>query len=284
MNSSAAQLRRALAARVADAHVALGDPALLALVSGSTVDGTADERSDIDMSIVLSRLPDTEAPLLAACAAAGGSAWFWRVGSLAEGELMAALRIEGIEVQIAYATHDGLARDIDELLVRHNADTPLHKLAEGLLKAEALAGAPLLAAAKARLAAFPPALGRAMVQHFLSTPIPWRAIAQIVHRDTPLWCRELQVDAVYRLLGVLAGLNGRYYTRFQVKRLEKLASGFTLAPPRLAQRMAAILDGPVYAGFDLLHALEGEVLELVSRHLPDVSVSAVQERRAAWPG
>ncbi|HSH91032.1 MAG TPA: hypothetical protein VK996_13690 [Ramlibacter sp.] len=283
----ACNLRRGIARRVADAHAALGDPALLALVSGSVVDGTADERSDVDMSIVLSRLPDVEAPLEAACAAAGGSAWFWRPGSPAEAGLVVAFRmdgIDGIEVQIGYTTHDKLASDLDELLLRHNPDTPLHKLGEGLLKAEALASEPLLASLKLRLAAFPPELGRAMVEHFLATPTPWRAIAQIVHRDTPLWCRDLQVDAIYRLLGVLAGLNGRYYTRFQVKRLHKLANSFTLAPPQLAERIAAILDGPVHAGFERLHALEGDVLALVVQQLPDVDVAKALERRAAWPG
>jgi hypothetical protein len=282
--TGACNLRRGIARRVADAHAAFGDPALLALVSGSVVDGTADDRSDVDMSVVLSRLPDIEAPLEAACAAAGGSAWFWRAGSLAESGLVVAFRVDGIEVQIGYSTHEKLAFDIDELLLRHNPDTPLHKLGEGLLKAEALAGAPLLDSLKSRVAAFPPALGRAMVDHFLAAPTPWRAIAQIVHRDTPLWCRDLQVDATYRLLGVLAGLNGRYYTRFQVKRLHKIAASFTLAPPQLAQRIAAILDGPVHAGFELLHALEGEVLALVVQQLPDVDVAKAQERRAAWPG
>ena len=178
----ACNLRRGIARRVADAHAALGDAALLALVSGSVVDGTADEQSDVDMSIVLSRLPDVEAPLEAACAAAGGSAWFWRPGSPAEAGLVVAFRmdgIDGIEVQIGYTTHDKLASDLDELLLRHNPDTPLHKLGEGLLKAEALASEPLLASLKLRLAAFPPALGRAMVEHFLATPTPWRAIAQI---------------------------------------------------------------------------------------------------------
>jgi hypothetical protein len=92
------------------------------------------------------------------------------------------------------------------------------------------------------------------------------------------------VDALYRLLGVLAGLNGRYYTRFQVKRVHKLANSFAIAPLNLAERVEAILDGPVHAGFGLLHALEGEVIALVVRQLPDVDVAKVKERRASWPG
>lgn len=280
---NASDLRRAIARRVAQAHLALADPALLALVSGSVVENLADARSDVDMSVVLDHLPADEAPLQAACSAAGGSPWFWRSGAVADGGFVVAFHVDAIEVQIAYTTHAALQRDVDELLLRHNPDTPLHKLAEGLLKAEPLVGAERLRALQARLAPFPPALGRAMVRHFLATPTPWRAIAQIVERDTPLWCRELQVEAAYRLLGVLAGLNGRYFSRFQVKRLHKLAAGFAIAPPDFAPRLGALLDGPVHAGFAALHVLEGEVLALVAQHLPGVDVAAALERRAAWP-
>src|SRR5262252_6540498 len=51
-------LRRAIAQRVADAHEPLLPAALAAMVFGSTGDGIADARSDIDMSIVFDELPD----------------------------------------------------------------------------------------------------------------------------------------------------------------------------------------------------------------------------------
>jgi hypothetical protein len=63
-----------------------------------------------------------------------------------------------------------------------------HKLAEGTLKALPLAGAPRLAALQARLADFPPALRRAMIEHALLKPaLSWRGIAQLPARDTTLW-------------------------------------------------------------------------------------------------
>lgn len=74
---SHADLRRAIARRVAATHAALVPEALCALVSGSTVEGLADARFDVDMSIVFNRLP-AEAELGAACRDAGGSAWFWQ--------------------------------------------------------------------------------------------------------------------------------------------------------------------------------------------------------------
>jgi hypothetical protein len=277
-----ALLRVAIAQRVADAHRALdADGSLLAFVSGSTVDNLVDELSDVDMSVVFHTLPAEDA-LRAACRSVG-SDWFWQAGDLAAGEGgVVAFRVEGIEVQIGYATHESLAADIDDLLLAHNPDTPNHKLAEGVAKAHALAGAERLVALQARLADFPERLGRAMVEHGLATPTPWRAARQLLRRDAALWCREIQVEACYRLLLVLAGLNRCWFTRFQVKRMRRLADKLTLAPPRLAERIEALLAAPPQEAFDALFALEGEVLDLVAAQMPDVALDALRQRRAAW--
>ncbi|MBX3606982.1 MAG: hypothetical protein KF788_17015 [Piscinibacter sp.] len=271
--------RVAIAQRVADAHRGLDDASLLAFVSGSTVDGLADERSDVDMSVVFAALPPEEA-LRVACRRVGGD-WFWQAGDLGEG-LVVAFHVDGIEVQIGYASEAGLVHDLDEVLVRHNPDTPQHKLAEGVLKAVPLAGAERLAALQARLADFPPALGRAMVAHGLVAPLSWRGAAQLLHRDAALWCRDVQVDACYRLLLVLCGLNRRYFTRFQVKRLHRLAAQLAIAPPDLAGRIERLLAAPAREAFDALHALEGEVIERVALHQPEIDLGPVRQRRAAY--
>lgn len=273
------QRRLAIAQRVADAHRGLDDASLLSFVSGSTVEGLADARSDVDMSVVFAVLPGAE-DLRAACRRVGGD-WFWQAGSVDEG-LVVAFHVDGVEVQIGYASEAGLNADLDEVLVHHNPDTPNHKLAEGVLKAVPLAGAPRVAALQARLAAFPPALGLAMVRHGLVAPLSWRGAAQLLHRDAALWCRDVQVDACYRLLLVLCGLNGRYFTRFQVKRLHRLAAQLAIAPPDLAGRIERLLEAPARAAFDALHALEGEVLDLVARHRPEVDLGPVRQRRAAY--
>jgi len=279
---SCADVRRRIARRVADAHRPLAPEQpddLLSFVSGSTVEDLADARSDVDMSVVLPALPDAAA-LQAACARAGGTPWFWTAGDLAEGSLVVAFHVDGIETQIGYSTHAVLNDHVDELLIRHNPDTPIHKLAEGILKAEALAGAGRLDAIKARLAAFPPELADAMLGFWLKSPTPWKAITQLRQRDAGLWCRELLVEAGYRMLGVLAALNRRYFTRFQVKRVGKLAASFAIAPPQLAARLDALLVAEPFAAFEALHALEAEVLALVALHAPHVDIAAARQRQA----
>jgi hypothetical protein len=295
----AARRHLAIAQRVADAHRGIDDASLLSFVSGSTVENLVDELSDVDMSVVFDALPG-EAALRAACRRAavtsipgangdgrapGEGEWTWTLGKLddpAEGGVVS-FRVDGVEVQIGYACTAGLTADVDELLIRHNPDTPTHKLAEGIAKALPLVGAGQLAALQARLADFPGELARAMVRHGLDAKsIHWRAARQIVHRDAALWCREIQVEACYALLLVLCGLNRRWFTRFQVKRLHRLADKLPLAPPHLAARIEALLAAPPRAAFDALHALEGEVLALVAAQMPEVDLSAARRRHEAY--
>lgn len=279
------QARRHLAwaQRVADAHRHLGEGTLMSFVSGSTVEDLVDDRSDIDMSVVFERLPPVAA-LRMACRTAGDGEWTWSIGELAQGQPgVVAFRADGIETQVAYSTHAALRDDLDDLLLRHNPDTPNHKLAEGIAKAMPLVDAPGLAAWQARLAEFPDGLALAMIRHGLDAcPTPWRAAAQIVHRDAPLWCREIQVEAIYALLRVLCGLNRRWFTRFQVKRMGLLAQRLPIAPPELAARIEALLLAPPAEAFDQLHALQAEVLVLVEAQRPEVDTAAAWRRHAGY--
>lgn len=302
----AARRHVAIAQRVADAHAAVAEgvssdaPAFApscAFVSGSTVDDLVDDLSDVDMSIVYAdRLPG-EAALRAACLRAAGAAqphegtWTWSIGHLddtqpgAEGGVVA-FRLEGVEVQIGYTTAAALDGDLDELLVRHNPDTPNHKLAEGIAKALPLIGPVPLQVLQQRLARFPDELARAMVVHGLDAqPTHWRAARQLPRRDAALWCREIQMEACYGLVRVLCGLNRQWFTRFQFKRMRKLEAKLPLRPDDLVDRMEAVLAAAdPRQGFDLLHRLEDEVLVLVETHRPDVDVAAARKRHRAYLG
>ena len=153
---------------------------------------------------------------------------------------------------------------------------------KGLQKAEPLVGEAKLRALQVRVDAFPPALGRAMAAHFLGQVTPWRAIGQIVHRDATLWCRQLQVEAGYRLLGALAGLNGQYFTTFQFKRMQRFAAKLPIAPQAFAERLELALHADAAQGFKTLHTLESEVLALVADRWPDLDLSAARARHAGF--
>jgi hypothetical protein len=277
--------RRTIAQRVADQHAALAPGALTAMLFGSTVDGLADERSDIDMAIVFDALP-REAQLAAACAAAGGKPWTWQHGDPASDDgFVVGFDVEGIEVQIAYTDPRILQGHLDKLLVAHEPDTPYHKVGEGLMKAQPLIGPERLATWRAQVAAFPAGLGDAMMRHYVGQATPWKWFALLQRRDAALWLRELLVDACYRQFGMLAGLNHRYFTTFQFKRMHRFATALPLAPARLADRVETLLVAPLPQAFAELHALEGEVLALLAAHAPHIDCSAAHERRTRFePG
>lgn len=233
---------RAIAQRVAAAHAALGDTTPMALVSGSVVEDIADARSDVDMSITFDTL-HAERELRGACEASSGAPWHWQAGALAEGGLVVAFKLGGVEVQIAYNGSATLTRELDQVLVAHDPDTPLHKLAEGLQKAEPLFGEARLRALQARVDDFPPALGRAMAAHFLGQVTPWRAI-------------------------------GQYFTTFQFKRMQRFAAKLPIAPQAFAQRLEQALHAEVAHGVQTLHALESEVLAFVANRWPDLDLAA----------
>ncbi len=274
-------LRRAIAQRVANAHEALAPGAITAMLFGSTVIGIADERSDIDMSVVFETIP-AQAELLAACERAGGGPWTWRNESPDDDSFAVGFDVDGIEVQIAYTDRRILDADLDTVLVAHDPTTLTHKIAEGLLKAEALLGAPRLRQWRSRVAQFPPALSDAMMRHHLGEPTPWKWFTYLLHRDSALWCREMQVDACYRLFGTLAGLNRQYFTLYQFKRMHRFAEQLDIAPANLADRVETLLAAPLPDAFAMLYALEGEVLALVAEHAPQIDLTAVHERRKRW--
>jgi hypothetical protein len=269
-------LRRSLAQRVAAAHDTLHPRPVCTMLLGSTADGIADALSDLDMSIVFEHLPSA-ADLGAACVRAGGSAWTWQTSPLDVG-----FDLDGIEVQIAYTEARLLDADLDKLLVEHQPDTPYHKVCEGVLKAEALLGEERLRVWQARVAQFPPQLSDAMLHHYLGQPTPWKWFARLLQRDGSLWSREMQVDACYRLLGTLAALNRQYFTTFQFKRMHRFGGQLALAPPRLAERVEALLAAPVPSAFSMLYALEGEVLALVAAHAPHIDLSVLHTRRTHY--
>ncbi|MCI4430756.1 MAG: hypothetical protein JHC40_16500 [Burkholderiales bacterium] len=278
---SASNRRRAIARRVADAHRGIDDASLLAFVTSSGTESAADSKADVDMGVVFLSLPQ-QGVLEQACARAGGTPWLWSQGSLSDAGMLVAFQVDGVEVQVSYSDHATLNREVDALLLQDTPDTPMHKLGESILKAEPLAGRSELARLQARLTTFPPELARAMVKHFLAAPTPWKAISQIAEREATLWCREVQVDACYRLCGVSAALSRRYFTRFQVKRMRPHSARFEHAPADLAERIERVMQAQPRDAFAQLYELEGDVLELVARTMPQIDLGAVRSRRAAY--
>ena len=105
-------------------------------------------------------------------------------------------------------------------------------------------------------------------------------------RDAAIFYHQALVESSLSLLGVLAGLNRRYYSRFQFKRLRRFVGTMDVTPPDLADRLDAIfaLD-PVAAGA-ALERLVMETVALVEANMPTVDAGPARrhfgQRRRPW--
>lgn len=278
--SAPAALRRALARRITDAHRACADASWLAFNSAASARRQADE-ADLKLTFVLHALPD-ESALLDACGRAGATPWLRREGGCAAGSFMVRCRAEGVSLQLLYLSRAALEHALEAADLPAGAPLALLRLGDDIQRAEPLAGHAELARLQARLTRLPPQLACAIVKRFLATPTPWRAISQLGRHYEVRRCRELQVDACYRLCAVRAALNQRYFTRFQVKRTHGLTPRFENAPPGLAEKIARLMEASPRVAFAQLYALEGEVLAQVAREMPQVNLAAAQAQRAAY--
>ena len=102
------------------------------------------------------------------------------------------------------------------------------------------------------------------------TPMP----PTLPARDAALWVQQTLVEIGFAVLGVLAGLNRRYYSAFQFKHMHAFVDSLEHKPPDLAERLAKLVDGDQAAAIAHVEALVHDTLDLLSRYLPDVDLPA----------
>jgi hypothetical protein len=126
------------------------------------------------------------------------------------------------------------------------------------LVAQPLLGASSLLKQRLHVAQFLPTLGDAMMR-ITSASRRRESRSHPLHRGSALWCREKQVDACLRLFGTFAGLNRRYVTVYQFKRMHHFTDQSPIAPAKLADCVEKLLAAPLPEAFAMLHTLEGAV-------------------------
>lgn len=244
---------------------------------GSGAEGRCDYFSDLDMSVYYDELPSEE-ELNASRVALGGSARKWTLGDRAEGWFAEAYDIDGIECQVGHTLISSFEETLDEVLVSHNPDTPLHKALDGLMKGRILYGAELIEPWQERARDYPPELGEALIRHNLNIFGIWYVYESVKERDAVVWTVHMIVEVAQKILGILAGLNQKYYTTFQMKRMGDFVAGLAIKPERCAERIDGLFDLPRARAVEELEALAQETIELVERYRPDIDTAASRRR------
>jgi hypothetical protein len=178
-----------------------------------------------------------------------------------------------VRVELSFTAVSWMDTRLDDLLERLvDFDSPSQKILSGLLEGLPLYGQELIGRWKARVERYPEPLRRKMVQRYWSFFPLWYGNAAMAKRDAELWRLDVLMDAAFNLLGVLAGLNRLYFTRFQFKRTRAYVASMKIAPARLAERLESLfrLD-PESAAAELGRLVE-ETAALVQEELPGFDV------------
>ncbi len=212
-----------------------------AAITGSAAEGIADFHSDLDMTMYYdaAELPN-EADLTRLRTRLGGSERIWMLGDRAEGDIAESFRLHGVECQIGHITVTKWEADMNRVLAGNDLGGPLHKAMSGTLTSMAICGESRLRAWQSRLIAYPQSLREAMVKHHLHFFAIWGVFNRMKTRDADLWMRQTLVESSFKILGSLAGINGKYFTSFQFKRARSFIENLKVSPPRLADQGGAI--------------------------------------------
>ena len=180
----------------------------------------------------------------------------------------------GVQCQVGVIPAADVDDELDGLLVEHEGlDTPVGKIATGLLEGIPLHGEELLGRWRARVADYPQGLREAMVKHWWRFFPLWYHEQALASRDAGLWRQEELVNAAYALIGTLAGVNRLYFARFEFKRQRAFLAKLAVAPPRFAERLESLFTLPPAEAISELGALVLETQAIVQRELPGVDVT-----------
>lgn len=241
------------------------------LLTGSSVLGLSDRYSDLDLILYHDSLPSDT--LLATARERLGAERYSALSPWSETEFAEHFYRWGVECQLAHITIAAWEKQIAEVVDTFETSPLTQKAIQGLLEGHPLHGDELIARWRARCE-YPDGLARAMVEQNVDVPPIWSIREQLLARDASIFITEILVQSAYKLFGVLAGLNRRYYSTFQFKRMHRFADDLAIKPENLADRVDRVFSGDRAAAIDELESLVAETLDLVSAHMPEIELVA----------
>lgn len=274
--NEASQYLLALARKSIRAYTA-NPEAKAAMVTGSTATGQADFYSDVEMFIYYDQLPSVE-KLQLARHQNRGSEPIVTFDDRKEGHFGEFYYIDGVQFQIGNVTIAFWEEEMATVLQDLDVTSPLQKALSGMLDCIPVYGEELISNWQRKIANYPDALAREMVEKHLDFFPIWAVREQLAARDTTLFQHQLRLTAGQNLLGVLAGLNRLYYSTFQFKRMKQFIEQMKIAPENLYMRLESLYHKEPLAAASQLRELIAETVELIELHLPEIDTSKVRQQ------
>lgn len=254
------------------------------LLTGSAATGTSDAFSDLDLILYYEHPP---APEQLAAVRATLQMSDARVTLDPEtGSGIEEYVHQGVECQVAHLAIATWERDMRAVLEECEPATLVEKAIIGLMDGIALHGSEVITGWQERAVVYPEELARATVEHYLRFFPLWLVAERWRTRDATIFYYQMLVEVSLNLLGVLAGLDRRYYSSFQFKRLHHFARSLPLSPDRFADRLDDIFTrDPAAAGIAMERLVE-ETIMLIEAHMPEVDTTAARrnlgKRQNPW--
>lgn len=161
---------------------------------------------------------------------------------------------------------------MDEVLLMHDANSPMQKALSGILDATPLFGDEYIVRWKERASHYPDALAEAVVRKHLKFYPPWVSQGMTYTRGDLLFLYEILVEAGKNILGILMALNRRYHWG-EFKHTDALIASLKIAPPHFAHRLHSLLRGDPAEAVKDLDTLIEETFALIQQHLPQLDIS-----------
>ena len=254
------------------------------LLTGSAATGTSDAFSDLDLILYYEEPPSADQ--LAAVEATLQVSDVRVTLDAATGSGIEEYVHQDVECQVAHLDIATWERDMRAVLEECEPATMVEKAVIGLLDGVALHGTDVISLWQERAAVYPEDLARATVEHYLRFFPLWLHAEQWRTRDASIFFYQMLVEVSLNLLGVLAGLNRRYYSSFQFKRLHHFARSLPLSPDRFADRLDDIFTRDPAAAGIAMERLVGETIMLIEAHMPEVDTTAARrnlgKRQNPW--
>jgi hypothetical protein len=261
--------RRVAVAEAMAPRYAANDGVAAVLLAGSVARGLADDRSDVEVDVYWHR-PPTDGERRAVVDEAG---WEWVYAEVDDNEWADGVRLDGVKVDVSQFTTSTIDSYVEALL-SGDTEPELQVRATALLDGRALAGSDLIESWRVRLAAYPDALARAMVDGGLP-PRPVERLEMLRERDDPVLLTRDLLEGVHGLLDALFAVNRKYVPHPYHKWLTFECSQLRLAPPDLEARIRAVLAAPM-DGVPGFVSLAEETFDLVEQHVPAYDVAAAR--------
>lgn len=251
------------------------------IVGGSVARGYADRWSDVEIGVFWSALPpEPERTDLAA--RAGLVEWHAYpdpspIGAVEEDGMRG-----GIKVDLVHLACPSVEETITAAVDHGDPSLERQALVAAIQDGLPLAGHPLLASWKARVAVYPEALRITMVRnHLVFGPHAW--LEMLAERDDVLVLHDLLCRIGRTIVTILLGINGVYAQSAGLKWTHQTIAQCTIVPTDLAHRLDGLLRADPHTAVTEAGQLIDETLALIDQHVPLVDTAPVRQRIAALP-